>query len=91
MRAQATVRMLCVALSELSERAYRGLMPTAPSALHETALSDPYRGQPLRYQVTSNGAELTMWSVGADYRDDGGADDWTESGPRDVTLHVALR
>lgn len=91
MRAQAIVRMLCVTLSALSERAYRGLMPLAPSALRETALSDPFRGQPLRYQVTSNGAELTMWSVGADYRDDGGADDWTESGPRDVTLHVALR
>ena len=91
MRAQALVRMLCVTLSALSERAYRGNMPLAPSALRETALSDPFRGQPLRYLVSSNGAELTIWSVGADYRDDNGSDDWTESGPRDVTLHVALR
>ena len=91
MRAQAIVRMLCVALSALSERAYRGIMPQAPGALRETALLDPYRGQPLRYSVSSNGAELTLWSVGADFRDDGGSEDWTESGPRDVTLRVALR
>jgi hypothetical protein len=91
MRAQAIVRMLCVALSALSERAYRGVLPQAPGVLRETALLDPFRAQPLRYSVSSNGAELTLWSVGADYRDDGGSDEWTETGPRDVTLHVALR
>lgn len=90
-RAQAIVRSLCVALSALAERAYRGNTPLDPAALQDQALVDPYQGQPLRYRVAKNGAELTLWAVGPDMRDDGGSDEWTETGPRDITVHVALR
>lgn len=91
MRAQAIVRMLCVGVSALAERAYRGNMPTAPAALKDTALADPYRGQPFRYSVSSNGVEMSLWSVGADFHDDNGAEEWTEAGPRDITLRFPLR
>jgi len=90
-RAQATLRILCVALTALAERAYRGNIPLEPAALQEAGLVDPYQGQPLRYRIAQNGAELTLWAVGPDLRDDGGSDEWTEAGPRDVTVHVALR
>lgn len=91
MRAQAIVRMLCVATQALAERAYRGNLPLDPAALHEPALIDPYQGQELRYRVAKNGAELTVWAVGPNLRDDGGSDEWTDTGPRDITVHVALR
>lgn len=90
-RAVAIVRILCVALTALAERAYRGNMPLDPAVLQEKALVDPYQGQRLRYRVAKNGAELTLWAVGPDMRDDGGSEEWTEAGPRDVTVHVALR
>jgi hypothetical protein len=90
-RAQAIVRILCVALTALAERAYRGNVPLDPAVLQEKALVDPYQGQRLRYRVAQNGMELTLWAVGPDMRDDGGSDEWTEVGPRDVTVHVALR
>jgi len=90
-RAQAIVRILCVALTALAERAYRGNIPLDPAALQEAALVDPYQGQRLRYRVSQNGADLTLWAVGPDMRDDGGSDEWNEAGPRDVTVHVALR
>jgi hypothetical protein len=90
-RAQAIVRILCVALTALAERAYRGNTPLDPAALQEKALVDPYQGQRLRYRVAQNGVELTLWAVGPDMRDDGGSDEWTDVGPRDVTVHVALR
>ena len=90
-RAVAIVRILCVALSALAERAYRGNMPLDPAVLQEKALVDPYQGQRLRYRVAKNGAELTLWAVGPDMRDDGGSEEWTETGPRDITVHVALR
>jgi hypothetical protein len=91
MRGQATLRMLCVAVSALAERAYRGSLPNPPSALRDAALADPFRGQPLRFRLSPNGAEFTLWSVAADFRDDDGSDDSTDNGPRDITLHVALR
>jgi hypothetical protein len=90
-RAQALVRCLCVAFTALAERAYRGNIPADPAALQELALVDPYHGQRLHYRVAANGAEVTIWAVGPDMRDDGGSDDWTEAGPRDVAVHVALR
>jgi hypothetical protein len=90
-RAQAIVRMLCVALSALAERAYRGNTPLEPASLQEAALVDPYQGQRLHYRVAANGAEMTLWAVGPDMRDDNGSDEWTDAGPRDVTVHVALR
>ncbi|HTU58283.1 MAG TPA: hypothetical protein VMF89_07610, partial [Polyangiales bacterium] len=90
-RAQAIVRILCVAVSALAERAYRGNTPLDPAVLQDKALIDPYQGQRLRYNVAKNGAELTLWAVGPDMRDDGGSDEWTEAGPRDITVHVALK
>jgi hypothetical protein len=91
MRAQAIVRMLTVGFSALAERAYRGSMPSSPAALKESALTDPFRAQPFRYSVASNGVELAIWSVGADLRDDNGADEWTEAGPRDIAVHFPLK
>jgi|GEM_PF-3833410 len=90
-RAQAIVRILCVAVSALAERAYRGNTPLDPAVLQDKGLVDPYQGQRLRYGVAKNGAELTLWAVGPDMRDDGGSDEWTEAGPRDITVHVALK
>jgi hypothetical protein len=90
MRGQAIVRMLSIGLSTLAERAYRGSLPAQPSGLKEAALADPYRGQPFNYRVASNGSELTLWSVGEDFRDDNGSDEWNGAAPRDVTLHVSL-
>lgn len=90
-RAQAIVRILCVALTALAERAYRGNIPLDPAALQEAALVDPYQGQRLRYRVSQNGADLTLWAVGPDMRDDRGSDEWGEAGPKDITVHVALR
>jgi hypothetical protein len=90
MRGQALIRMLNIGLSTLAERAYRGTLPVQPSGLRDAALVDPFRGQPFNYRVAGNGAELTLWSVGEDYRDDGGSDDWRGSAPRDVTLHFGL-
>jgi hypothetical protein len=90
-RAQAFVRILCVAFTALAERAYRGNIPADPAALQERGLVDPYQGQRLHYRVSPNGAEVTIWAVGPDMRDDNGSDEWTDAGPRDVTVHVALR
>jgi hypothetical protein len=91
MRGQAIVRMLAVGTSALAERAYRGNLPTDPSALHDAGLVDPYRGQPFYFHISGNGAEFTVWSTGPDFRDDDGSDEWTENGPRDVALHFPLR
>jgi len=90
MRGQALLRMLSVGVSTLAERAYRGALPAQPSGLSDPALRDPFRGQPFNYHVASNGAELTLWSVGEDYRDDLGSDEWKGPTARDVTLHFAL-
>jgi hypothetical protein len=90
MRGQALLRMLTIGLSTLAERAYRGALPPQPSGLRDAALADPFRGQPFNYRVAANGSELTLWSVGEDYRDDAGSDEWRGPTPRDVTLHFAL-
>jgi len=90
MRGQALLRMLSIGLSTLAERAYRGSLPPQPSGLRDSGLADPFRGQPFNYRVAANGSELTLWSVGEDYRDDAGSDDWNGPAPRDVTLHFAL-
>jgi hypothetical protein len=90
MRGQAIVRMLALGLATLAERAYRGSLPPQPTGLREAALLDPFRGQPFNYRLAANGGELTLWSVGEDFRDDGGTDDWNGPAPRDVTLHFPL-
>jgi len=91
LRGQAQLRMLAVAVAGLAERAYRGSLSGPPNALLDAFLGDPFRGKPFQFSLAPNGAEFSLWSVGADLRDDGGNDEWTETGPRDVTLHVALR
>jgi hypothetical protein len=90
MRGQALVRMLGIGVTTLAERAYRGTLPSTPTGLRDPALSDPYRGQPFNFRVTDAHPELTLWSVGEDYRDDGGSDEWVGRVPRDVTLHFPL-
>jgi hypothetical protein len=90
MRGQAIVRMLEIGLSTLADRAYRGKLPAKPSLLDDPLLVDPFRGQPFHFSVASNGAELTLWSVGADFHDDNASEEWNESMPRDVTLHFPL-
>jgi hypothetical protein len=91
LRGQAQLRMLAVAVAGLAERAYRGSLAGPPNALLDAFLADPFRGKAFQFSLAPNGAEFSLWSVGADLRDDGGAEEWTETGPRDVTLHVALR
>jgi hypothetical protein len=90
MRGQALVRMLDIGVSTLAERAYRGSLPSTPSGLRDPALSDPYRGQAFNFRVSDAHPELTLWSVGEDFRDDGGSDEWIGRAPRDVTLHFPL-
>ena len=90
MRGQALLRMLSVGLHTLAERAYRGMLPPQPAGLRDPQLLDPFRGQAFGYRVASNGVELTLWSVGEDFRDEAGSDDWAQTGPRDVTLHFPL-
>jgi hypothetical protein len=82
--------MLALGLSTLAERAYRGSAPAQPSALRDPQLSDPFRGQPFDYSIASNGAELTFWSVGEDFRDDNASDNWSGPAPKDITLHFPL-
>jgi hypothetical protein len=90
MRGQAIVRMLALGVATLAERAYRGTLPQQPSGLRDAELVDPFRGQPFSFRVASNGAELTLWSVGEDFRDEAGSDDWSGPAPRDITLHFPL-
>jgi hypothetical protein len=90
MRGQALLRMLSIGVSTLAERAYRGTLPAQPTGLRDPAFTDPFRGQPFNYHVATNGAELTLWSVGEDFRDDMGSDEWSDAAPRDVTLHFPL-
>jgi hypothetical protein len=90
MRGQALLRMLSIGLGTLAERAYRGTLPSQPTGLRDAAFTDPFRGQPFNYRVAANGSEFTLWSVGEDFRDDAGSDEWNDAAPRDVTLHFAL-
>jgi hypothetical protein len=90
MRGQALLRMLGIGVSTLAERAYRGNLPNQPTGLRDPALSDPYRGQAFNFRVTDRYPELTLWSVGEDFRDDGGSDESNGRTTRDVTLHFPL-
>jgi hypothetical protein len=90
MRGQAQLRMLTIGLATLADKAYRGKLPTRPTTLEEPALADPYRGAAFSYRIAENGSELTLWSTGEDYKDDGGSSEWTETAPVDVVVHFAL-
>ena len=90
MRGQAVVRMLAVGLATLAERAYRGSLPAVPTGLREPELADPFRGKPFNYHVAINASEFTLWSVGEDFRDEGGSEEWSGAAPRDIALHFPL-
>jgi len=91
MRGQALLRTLSVGVATLAERSRRGRAPREPVTLSEPALVDPYNGQPLKWRITQDGTELSIWSVGEDRRDDKGTSDWTTQAPIDVVVHFRLR
>jgi hypothetical protein len=90
MRGQALVRMLAVGVATLAERAYRGKLPDQPATLHDPALIDPFRGGPLGFRLNVAASELTLWAVGEDHHDDGGASDYRDAAPIDVVTRFAL-
>lgn len=91
MRGQALLRTLSVGVATLAERSRRGRTPREPVTLNEPALVDPYNGQALKWRITQDGTELSIWSVGEDRRDDKGSSDWTTQAPIDVVVHFRLR
>jgi hypothetical protein len=90
MRGQALLRMLAIGLATLADKAYRGKLPARPTTLEDASLADPYRGAAFNYRIADNGSELTLWSTGEDYKDDGGSSEWTETAPVDVVVHFTL-
>jgi hypothetical protein len=90
MRGQAVLRMLTIGLATLADKAYRGKLPSRPTTLEDAALADPYRGAEFNYRIADDGSELTLWSIGEDYKDDGGSSEWTENAPIDVVVHFPL-
>ena len=91
MRGQALVRSMAVGAATLAERARRKKLPREPSNLAEPTLQDPFNGQALKWRVSQDGSELTLWSVGEDRRDDKGSSEWTSEAPLDVVVHFRLR
>jgi len=91
MRGQALLRALSVGLATLAERGRRQRMPREPLGLNEAALCDPFTGQPLKWRVSQDGNELSVWSVGEDRRDDKGSSDWSAQAPLDVVVHLPVR
>ncbi len=90
MRGHAVLRMLTIGLATLADKAYRGKLPNRPSNLDEPALTDPYRGASFSFRFAENGAELALWSIGEDYKDDAGASSWTDQAPVDIVVRFAL-
>jgi len=90
MRGQALVRAAAVGLATLAERVRRKRMPREPINLDDPALHDPFNGQQLKWRSSADAAELTLWSIGEDRRDDKGSSEWTPQAPRDVVLHFKL-
>jgi hypothetical protein len=90
MRGQAVVRMLAIGTATLADKTYRGKLPTRPSNLEEPELADPYRGGTFNWRIADNGSELTLWSIGEDYKDDDGSAEWGDAAPVDVVVRFAL-
>jgi hypothetical protein len=90
MRGQAILRMLAIGVATLADKAYRGKLPARPSNLDEVELADPYRGGAFNWRIADNGSELTLWSIGEDYKDDGGSNEWSEVAPVDIVVRFAL-
>jgi hypothetical protein len=91
MRGQALLRALTVGVATLAERARQKRTPREPVSLSETSLRDPFNGQPLKWRMSQEGRELSIWSVGEDRRDDKGSSDWASQAPLDVVVHFRLR
>jgi hypothetical protein len=91
MRGQALVRSLTVGTATLAERARRKKLPREPSNIAEPSMRDPFNGQALKWRVSQDGSELSLWSVGEDRRDDKGSSDWTSEAPLDVVVHFRRR
>jgi hypothetical protein len=90
MRGQALLRELTIGLATRAERMRRGRTPREPVLLQEPQLRDPFTGEPLKWRFSQDGAELTLWSLGEDRRDDKAAGDWRAQAPVDVVVHVPL-
>jgi hypothetical protein len=90
MRGQALVRAAAVGLATLAERTRRKRMPREPINLSDAALRDPYNGQPLKWRLSADASELTLWSLGEDRRDDKGSSEWTAQAPRDVVVYFRV-
>jgi hypothetical protein len=90
MRGQALLRMLAIGVATLADKAYKGKLPARPSNLDELELADPYRGGMFNWRFAQNGTELTLWSIGEDYKDDGGSSDWTDAAPVDIVMRFPL-
>src|SRR5262249_13213021 len=91
MRGQALLRALTVGFATLNERARQKRVPPQPVALNDRALRDPYSGVPLKWRLSQDGRELSIWSVGEDRRDDKGSGEWRSHAPIDVVVHLKLR
>lgn len=90
MRGQAVLRMLAIGVATLADKAYRGKLPSRPSNLDEIELADPFRGGTFNWKIADNGSELSLWSLGEDYKDDGGSSEWTDVAPVDIVVRFAL-
>jgi hypothetical protein len=90
MRGQATLRMLAIGVATLADKAYRGKLSSRPSNIDEPELADPYRGGTFNWRFAESGAELTLWSIGEDYKDDGGSSEWTDAAPVDIVVRFPL-
>jgi hypothetical protein len=91
MRGQALLRSLTVGFATLAERARQKRTPREPVSLGDASLRDPFNGQPLKWRMSQEGRELSIWSVGEDRRDDKGSSDWAAQAPLDVVVHFRLR
>jgi hypothetical protein len=90
MRGQALLRALTVELGTVAARLRVKRLPRVPVGLSDPGLRDPFSGQELKWRVPDNGAELAVWSVGEDRRDDKGMSEWTAMTPIDAVVHFQL-
>jgi hypothetical protein len=91
MRGQALIRVMTLGMATLAERARHDKLPHEPPGLDDAVLRDPFNGQALKWRVGQDGAELSVWSVGEDRRDDKGSSEWAMQAPLDVVVHFPLR
>lgn len=91
MRGQALLRALTVGLGTLTERLRQRRTPHEPIGLNDPSLRDPFNAQALKWRLSQDGRELSLWSVGEDRRDDKGSSEWAAQAPIDVVVHFALK